>query len=290
MNELVEALAEKVAAYYTFDFSQIHDVVALASLSPSGGGEEAVFPAQLLWDTAVKISLEAAAPVAVAFVGIFLAMELFSLFSRMGNSSGLDTFYALIMTLVRMSLCILCIKNMTGLIGLCFGISGDITSRIGSMITLAVEENLDFSAAVAEQFANERNFFSLLVPWMTNWIGTLIQNGAFVLAKVVCQLRFIEIYIFTALSPVAFCTFVNSEYRSIGIAFLKRLLALGLQGAFILVICFFYVTILNSTLSKAAMESLGPMAITFTMAGYSILLVVALFQTGGWSKSLLQVH
>ncbi len=105
-----------------------------------------------------------------------------------------------------------------------------------------------------------------------------------------CQIRFIEIYVFTAVAPLPFCTFCNNEFKHIGIAFIKRLLALALQGVFISIVCIFYVQIVNASVGEIVDVGSNPTGVMFTMMGYSILLLIAVFQTGGWSKSLLQVN
>lgn len=124
-----------------------------------------------------------------------------------------------------------------------------------------------------------------------------LVNGArlisFMLADVVCKMRLIEIYVFTAVAPIAISTLASKEYQNIGISFIKRLLALGLQGAFIVLVCSMYVTIvqatLNSMVSGGEVSGLN-IGMMVPLVGYAILLVITIFRTGGWAKSLLQVN
>ena len=70
-------------------------------------------------------------------------------------------------------------------------------------------------------------------------------------------------------------------------------MALGLQGAFIVLVCSMYVTIvqatLNSMVSGGEVSGLN-IGMMVPLVGYAILLVITIFRTGGWAKSLLQVN
>lgn len=287
MIEFLSGIVEFITSLATFDYAKIQEIFNLAALHPNGSNltDGVSFPAASLWETAQNVSLKAVAPVAVTVCGIFFAMELFHLLSR-NQTSGIDMFYSIIMTLLKMAICVVVVKNMTGIISLCFSLSTEVANNIGKMITIEEMSSINTEELVTEAM-KDADLMNKFFAGVTAWFCNVVINIALTFASIVCQLRFIEIYIFVAVAPVPFCTFCSSEYKSIGVSFLKRLLALGLQGAFIMIAVYFFMTIIGAI----QLESVGDIfTLCWTYVGFSLLLVIAIFQTGGWAKSLLQVN
>lgn len=286
--DIFKGINDLIIGWVTFDFSKLQEVYDLASMSPTGTNAPAsvAFPAASLWSASQNVALQAVAPVAVTVAGIFFSMELFKLLQR-NQSSGIDMFYSIIMTLVKMSICIVLMKNMTVIIALCFSISSEISKNVISLTGLEVSQAEDLNEKFKDFYNENGDFLGLLWNALVAMFGNLIMNLAFTLATIICQLRFLEIYVFVALSPIAFCTFCNSEYKNIGVSYIKRLLALGLQGTFIMIVCYLFLVIVASFSGDSFTD---PSQYICAYSGFSILLIIALFQTGGWSKALLQAN
>lgn len=78
---------------------------------------------------------------------------------------------------------------------------------------------------------------------------------------------------------------VNREWGSMGNNYLRGLVALGLQGFFILV-CVAVYTILIQGIASASNLHLA----IWSCAGYTVLLCYSLFKTGNISKSIFNAH
>ncbi len=146
---------------------------------------------------------------------------------------------------------------------------------------------LDFNAIIGdltEQLENMEvgELFLLLIE--TSLVGLTI-NAVSICVTLVLLGRMVEIYIYCSIGAIPFSTLVNREWGSMGNNYLKGLVALGLQGFFIMVCVAIYTVLVQSI---ATAENLH-IAI-WTCADYTILLCYSLFKTGSVSKSILNTH
>lgn len=284
MDEIIEGLAEAVAGFYNGYFNGLSGISDLAKMTPQEFNAD-------LWNAVGTNSPIGKAMVAMASIlaSLFLCIELISLFNRSGTK-GLDGLYWVVMTFLKMMMALLLCRNMTIIIGACFQISNDIITNMGDVFSQEVP-TASISTAIENALKDNGNLWDLLAYWLLAFLGWAVNNISIALVQVICTLRFIEIYVFTAVSSLAFSTFISKQFNSIGIKHLKRLIALGLQGVFIVIICYMYVVLINGAFPADFVvpkeQLIGKM---FELIGYSILLIIACFQTGGWSKSLLEVN
>ena len=124
--------------------------------------------------------------------------------------------------------------------------------------------------------------FLLLIE--TSLIG-LTMNALSICVMLVLVGRMIEIYIYCSIGPIPFATMVNREWGSMGNNYLRGLVALGLQGFFILV-CVAVYTVLIQGIASAQNLHLA----IWSCAGYTVLLCYSLFKTGNISKSIFNAH
>lgn len=291
-------LGGQIGEFFGDFFTSVDEVVSLAQIMPNGQmadgspGTIESFPADSLWNTATGISMNCTAPIAVVFLGIFLSMEIFNLATRTRTENGIDFVYQILMSVLKMAICIFFIENMSTLILACFQVSGAIIKNISYFNTTINYDSQTLIDGVKEHYESGSFFdWSLLIDYISVWLAKTGAQICAVIAKLVLMIRFIEIYVFTAAAPIAFATLPSSEYSGIGKNFIKRLLALGLQGVMIVICCSLYLTIVNAYVGGANIYILEhPVLGGMQLFGYNLLLVIVLFQTGGWSKQLLQVH
>lgn len=292
MDEFMEGLADNIAQSISGYFTNLQNIFELAQASPS----EAIngFPSVRLWEASSSIAQSIGMGVASTIIALFLFFELASLFNR-SDTKGWDGIYWIMMVFLKVAVLMTICRNMTVIIGMCFEITSQVTESIVNSTAwsgLNIESN-NISQSMLAYYA-DKGFWDLLWGSVTAWIGKMANGICITLADIICKLRFIEIYVFNAVAPIAFCTFASKEYKNIGVSFIKRLLALGLQGAFIAIVCYMYVIIVNESFSSLiginGNDITDPISVMIQLIGYSLLMVIALFQTSGWSKSLLQVN
>lgn len=97
--------------------------------------------------------------------------------------------------------------------------------------------------------------------------------------------RMVEIYIYCSVGAIPFATMTNREWGQMGNNYLRGLVALGLQGFFIMV-CLAIYSALVSTIGSAA----NIHGAIWSCAGYTLLLCFSLFKTSAISKSIFNAH
>lgn len=289
LDSFFKGLAATIGDIFANYFVSLNDVMTLAQSAPSDKIDG--FPSLALWEASKGLSSSIGTGVASVVISLFLFFELAAIFNRT-DTKGLDGIYWILMAFLKVAVAITIAKNMSVIIGMSFQISSEVITGMQhtSYFKLLKFNTKDISQELVTYY-KEKEAGTILGGYIVAQLVGVINNASIVIVKLVCQIRFIEIYVFTAVAPLPFCTFCNNEFKHIGIAFIKRLLALALQGVFICIVCIFYVQIVNASVGDALKNvSSNPTGAMFTMMGYSILLLIAVFQTGGWSKSLLQVN
>ena len=97
--------------------------------------------------------------------------------------------------------------------------------------------------------------------------------------------RMVEIYIYCSVGAIPFATMTNREWGQMGNNYLRGLVALGLQGFFIMV-CIAVYSVLVSNIGNAA----NIHGAIWKCAGYTLLLCFSLFKTSSISRSIFNAH
>lgn len=94
----------------------------------------------------------------------------------------------------------------------------------------------------------------------------------------ICIARFIEIYVYIAISPIPIATFPSDDLNQIAKGFLKSFAAVCLQGAFIYLILSFFPILVSSNI-------LGDTS-AWGLLLYSLILALGVFSSSRWAKSV----
>ncbi|MGH1842079.1 hypothetical protein ABE867_15305 [Enterococcus gallinarum] len=129
------------------------------------------------------------------------------------------------------------------------------------------------SPAVPSVFDGLGKILSWAISFIVGSISSLI------IVVVVCMRSF-QLYVYTILAPIAFSSFASSEYRSIGIGFLKQYCAISLQGLVILIV-------LGISNAFSAPHVEGAVAGGFASLVQPIIVMVLVIQSGRIAKSVV---
>ena len=224
-------------------------------------------------------------PIAGLILTFVLCYELISMIIEKNNLHGdFDTFQ-LFKWIFKTFVATYIVTHTFDIVIAVFELSQNIVHQSASVIN--GNTALDFNAIIGdltEQLENMEvgELFLLLIE--TSLVG-LTMNAVSICVTLVLLGRMVEIYIYCSIGAIPFSTLVNREWGSMGNNYLKGLVALGLQGFFIMVCVAIYTVLVQSI---ATAENLH-IAI-WTCAGYTILLCYSLFKTGSVSKSILNTH
>ncbi|MEG0408213.1 MAG: CD0415/CD1112 family protein [Bacilli bacterium] len=276
MDWIKDGIVDFVVTAYKELFIGLDSVMEMAKLSPSQFNPT-------LWDSVTGFNKNAVLPIAWSVLTLFLLLELVAYFRR-SNTKGLEGIYWIALIFLKIMIAKLLIDNMSVIIDAIFAICTQIIQN-GQDWTIT-NKQIDFGA-IADSL-DGKNVLTLLGVFIETLIISFASHTCFLLAKVIVQLRFIEIYVFMAIAALPFATLPSEEYSVIGKNFLKRLIALGLHAIFIIIVIYMYSVLMNATVFNVDANNVtGAM---WEIVGYAILVVIALFQTGGWAKSICQAN
>ncbi len=239
----------------------------------------------ILWNAVNTINVSAVLPVANILFGCFIMVDFIKILQRQ-EARGLEAIHMVIVIVFKLSIGMFIMKNVPYIIDSIFDIVAHITQSMGDVSSASLNFNLSNIEATLEN----AGFGTIVSLWAQSLILDIVFSICNVITNLIIQLRYIEIYVFTAVAaiPLACITASNHEISGVGYNFVKRMAALALQVVFIMVVLYAYSALVTS-------DALGVNGShidinMWSYLGYSLLLVIALFQTGSWSKALFQVH
>ncbi len=243
-----------------------------------------------LWNSGVfsmiqNLSEAIIIPIAGLIVTFVLCYELISMIIEKNNLHGdFDTFQ-LFKWIFKTFVATYIVTHTFDIVIAIFELSQNIVNQSAGVINGNTE--IDFNTIIGdltEQLESMEvgELFLLLIE--TSLVG-LTMNAVSICVTLVLLGRMIEIYVYCSIGAIPFSTMTNREWGSMGNNYLKGLVALGLQGFFVMVCVAIYTVLVQSI---ATAENLH-IAI-WTCAGYTILLCYSLFKTGSVSKSILNAH
>ncbi len=224
-------------------------------------------------------------PIAGLILTFVLCYELISMIIEKNNLHGdFDTFQ-LFKWILKTFVATYIVTHTFDIVIAVFELSQNIVNQSAGVIR--GNTALDFNTIIGDLTEELENMevgelFLLLIE--TSLVG-LTMNAVSICVTLVLLGRMTEIYIYCSIGAIPFSTMTNKEWGSMGNNYLKGLVALGLQGFFIMVCVAIYTVLVQSI---ATAENLH-IAI-WTCAGYTILLCYSLFKTGSVSKSILNAH
>ncbi len=224
-------------------------------------------------------------PIAGLIVTFVLCYELISMIIEKNNLHGdFDTFQ-LFKWIFKTFVATYIVTHTFDIVIAVFELSQNIVNQSATVIhgNTAIDFNTiigDLTEQLESMEVGE--LFLLLIE--TSLVG-LTMNAVSICVTLVLLGRMIEIYVYCSIGAIPFSTMTNREWGSMGNNYLKGLVALGLQGFFVMVCVAIYTVLVQSI---ATAENLH-IAI-WTCAGYTILLCYSLFKTGSVSKSILNAH
>ena len=238
------------------------------------------------WQAVNKFNDDVVLPIAWTVLSLFLLLELVSLFKR-ADVRGLDSVYWVCIIILKILLAKLLMENMTTIINAIFDISSNMVSSAQNSFnsTTGGFTISDTAAANLKHAMESENTVGMIGLMIIGYVIKIINSLCTILAKVIVGLRFIEIYVFTSIASLPFATLSSNEYSSIGKNFIKRMIALALHVIFIIIVLYLY----GMLASGATIDTSSASNMLFQALGYSILCVIALFQTGSWSKQLMGI-
>ena len=241
------------------------------------------------WDAGVfsmirSLSDNVIVPIAGIILTFVLCYELISMIIEKNNMHDFDTFN-IFKWIFKVFVATYLVTHTFDITMAVFELSQTIVHQSAGVITGNTSIQFDtVMGSLAEQLETMGNgeLFGLLVETVLIRITAPILSICVMLVLVG---RMVEIYIYCSVGAIPFATMTNREWGQMGNNYLRGLVALGLQGFFIMV-CIAVYSVLVSNIGSAA----NIHGAIWSCAGYTLLLCFSLFKTSAISRSIFNAH
>lgn len=223
-------------------------------------------------------------PIAGIVITFVLCYELISMITEKNNMHDFDTFN-LFKWIFKVFVATYLVTHTFDITMAIFDLSQHVVQESAGVIT--GDTAINFEAALGSltsqlETMGMGELFGLLVETVLIKATTPVLSVCIMLVLVG---RMVEIYIYCSVGAIPFATMTNREWGQMGNNYLRGLVALGLQGFFIMV-CLAIYSALVSTIGSA--ENIH--GAIWSCAGYTLLLCFSLFKTSAISKSIFNAH
>lgn len=249
------------------------------------GTLEAFMPT--LYSFCVDIMNIVVKPVAYTVLALFFVLELYKASIRtdgMGGSANNLGAEIVFRVLFRMVLCKLAVDSVSLIMNAIYDATTLLTKGIAGVVDKSNPSG-GIDTAALEPVIDDLGFWKQLVTLIVCMIIFLVVLVAITISYVIITARFIELFVYFAISPIPIATLPNEEMSQIGKSFLKSFAAVCLQGTLIFLVLSFLPALFNgmTTGKEGALELWGSL---IGVLGYSIVLIMAVMSTGRWAKAI----
>ncbi|MCT4385459.1 hypothetical protein [Lacticaseibacillus paracasei] len=238
-----------------------------------------------LYGFATTIQTNVMMPVGYMILALFALLELYRISEQVeamggGSDAGVRLISA---ALVKVAFCKIAMDSMNLFMNAIMQVSITLSQGIGKLVNSGhmgtiISVNDIYSPLVKEGFWTKLMIMVLLLFVM------LITMLATVLVNVVVTGRFLQMYVFLAVSPIPIATMPHHEFSGIAKNFFKSFMAVSIQGTLIYMVQLFYPFLMKTAFANV--DKSGVLPLIASLMGFSILLIFAVFQTNSWAKSL----
>lgn len=219
-------------------------------------------------------------PIAGIIITFVLCYELITMIIEKNNLHDFETF-TLYKWIFKVFVAVYLVTHTFDITMAIFEVGQSVVQQSSGIISGST--SVDFAAALGDIEAQLETMeigelFGLLVETMLLRITMPILSFCVMLVLVG---RMIEIYIYCSVGAIPFATMTNRDWGQMGNNYLRGLVALGLQGFFIMICVAIYAVLIGQISSSGNIH----IAI-WQCAGYTVLLCFSLFKTGAISKSI----
>lgn len=218
-------------------------------------------------------------PIAYVILALFFVLELYKASIKVDGAGGGASFGAqmVFQVMFRMVLCKVAVDSSLLFMEAIYNVTLSITTGIAGVLSAgSLTGGLDIAALTTQ--INEMGIgdqLGLFVELVIVKFAVFIILG---LVQIICIARFIEIYVYVAVSPIPIATFPSDDLNSIAKNFLKSFAAVCLQGALIYIVLSIFPMLFNANI-------LGDTSV-LGMLLYSVILALGVFSSGRWAKSI----
>jgi hypothetical protein len=238
-----------------------------------------------LYGFATTIQNNVMLPVGYSILALFALLELYRISEQVeAMGGGADAGVRLISAaLVKVAFCKIAMDSMNLFMNAIMEVSITLSQGIGKLVNSGHIGTIISVDDIYNPLSKEGFWMKLMVLILIFFV-MIITMLASVLVNVVVTGRFLQMYVFLAVSPIPIATMPHHEFSGIAKNFFKSFMAVSIQGTLIYMVQLFYPFLMKTAFSNV--DKSGVFPLMASLMGFSILLIFAVFQTNSWAKSL----
>ncbi|MGJ0767212.1 hypothetical protein [Lacticaseibacillus paracasei] len=238
-----------------------------------------------LYGFATTIQNNVMLPVGYSILALFALLELYRISEQVeAMGGGADAGVRLISAaLVKVAFCKIAMDSMNLFMNAIMEVSITLSQGIGKLVNSGHIGTIISVDDIYNPLSKEGFWMKLMVLILIFFV-MIITMLASVLVNVVVTGRFLQMYVFLAVSPIPIATMPHHEFSGIAKNFFKSFMAVSIQGTLIYMVQLFYPFLMKTAFSNVDKSGIFPLMAS--LMGFSILLIFAVFQTNSWAKSL----
>jgi len=223
-------------------------------------------------------------PIAGIIITFVLCYELISMITEKNNMHDVDTFM-FFKYFFKMWVAVYLVTHTFDITMAIFDLGQYVVNQSAGVITSTARIDISSSLQAMSETMESMGIGELVQLVLETTIVSICMKILAVIITVIVYGRMIEIYLYSSVAPIPFATMTNREWGSIGNNYLKGLIALGMQGFFIMVCMAIYAVLVRGIIISEDIH-----ASIWMITAYTILLGYSLFKTGSLSKSIFGSH
>lgn len=192
----------------------------------------------------------------------------------------------IMMLLFKFGICLMvCVKSFQIVMG-CYSLGSYVVQKITGVTsgTFGTGMTLNDVIPANPSYYEFGMILDLLGVLITLCISLVICNICAAIIYIKINMWFLEMLVFAAPAPIPMATFFNKEWGQMGMNYSRKVVAVGFEGAFMLLMFALYGGIINNISSTDFMELMT------MMCGSGIGLILLLFKSGNISSSIFNAH
>ena len=240
-----------------------------------------------IYTFALVVMRSIAMPVAYVVLALFFSMELYKASVKIdgaggGTQLGVELIFRV---MIKMVICKVVLDETPNILTAIYNATTELTTGISNLVAGGgATGGMDIAAL--EPVIEGLGFWGGIPVIIIVCIVLLVTLIAVGLANVIIVCRFVELFIYICISPIPVATLPNEELSQIGKNFLKSFVAVCIQGTLIFLVLSFFPILFNSGFLDNGGATGDIYLSLLGVLGYSIVLILAIFSTGKWAKSI----
>lgn len=223
-------------------------------------------------------------PIAGLVITYVLCYELISMVTEKNSLHDIDT-WLFFKYFFKAWVAVYLVTHVFDITMAVFDVGRHLVSNAAGVINTSASIDIDSSLDAMSANLQTMEVPELLLVVMETALVSMCMKIMSILITVILYGRMIEIYLTCSVAPIPFATMTNREWGSIGSNYLKSLIALAVQGFFIMVCVGIYAVLVNGMVIASNIHSA-----IFSIAAYTVILCFSLFKTGSLAKSIFNAH